>query len=91
MRSPSSVPDLSTTEALLRLLAAALLGGAIGFERELRDHEAGFRTHLIVSLGAWASGNRGRRKRRRLADLDEAQPATVTAPAPGPGSGSTAG
>ncbi len=48
----SSVPDLSTTEALLRLLAAALLGGAIGFERELRDHEAGFRTHLIVSLGA---------------------------------------
>jgi putative Mg2+ transporter-C (MgtC) family protein len=49
---PSSVPDLSTTEALLRLLAAALLGGAIGFERELRDHEAGFRTHLIVSLGA---------------------------------------
>jgi putative Mg2+ transporter-C (MgtC) family protein len=46
------VPDLSTTEALLRLLAAALLGGAIGFERELRDQEAGFRTHLIVSLGA---------------------------------------
>ena len=46
------MPELSTTEALLRLLAAALLGGAIGFERELRDHEAGFRTHLIVSLGA---------------------------------------
>jgi len=46
------VPDLSTTEALLRLLLAAGLGGAIGLERELRDHEAGFRTHLIVSLGA---------------------------------------
>jgi putative Mg2+ transporter-C (MgtC) family protein len=46
------LPDLSTTEALLRLLIAALLGGAIGLERELRDHEAGFRTHLIVSLGA---------------------------------------
>ncbi len=46
------MPDLSTTEALLRLLAAAALGGLIGFERELRDHEAGFRTHLIVSLGA---------------------------------------
>ena len=46
------MPDLSTTEALLRLLIAAALGGAIGFERELRDHEAGFRTHLIVSLGA---------------------------------------
>jgi putative Mg2+ transporter-C (MgtC) family protein len=46
------VPDLSTTEALLRLLIAAALGGAIGLERELRDHEAGFRTHLLVSLGA---------------------------------------
>jgi len=46
------LPDLSTTEALLRLLIAAGLGGAIGLERELRDHEAGFRTHLIVSLGA---------------------------------------
>jgi putative Mg2+ transporter-C (MgtC) family protein len=46
------VPDLSTTEALLRLVLAAALGGAIGLERELRDHEAGFRTHLLVSLGA---------------------------------------
>ena len=47
-----NVPDLSTTEALLRLLLAATLGGAIGLERELRDHEAGLRTHLLVSLGA---------------------------------------
>jgi putative Mg2+ transporter-C (MgtC) family protein len=46
------VPDLSTGEALLRLLIAAGLGGAIGLERELRDHEAGFRTHLLVGLGA---------------------------------------
>jgi putative Mg2+ transporter-C (MgtC) family protein len=46
------VPDLSTGEAILRLLVAAALGGAIGLERELRDHEAGFRTHLLVSLGA---------------------------------------
>jgi putative Mg2+ transporter-C (MgtC) family protein len=48
------LPDLSTAEALLRLLVAAGLGGAIGLERELRDHEAGFRTHLLVSLGACA-------------------------------------
>lgn len=46
------MPDLSTAEALLRLVIAAGLGGAIGLERELRDHEAGFRTHLIVALGA---------------------------------------
>jgi putative Mg2+ transporter-C (MgtC) family protein len=54
MLSPSPVPDLSTGEALLRLLLAAGLGGAIGLERELRDHEAGFRTHLLVSLGSCA-------------------------------------
>ena len=28
------------------------LGAAIGFERELRDREAGIRTHLLVSLGS---------------------------------------
>jgi putative Mg2+ transporter-C (MgtC) family protein len=46
------MPELSTVDALLRLLIAAALGGVIGFERELRDHEAGFRTHLLVALGA---------------------------------------
>ncbi len=46
------MPDLATWDALLRLVVAAGLGGAVGLERELRDHEAGFRTHLLVSLGA---------------------------------------
>lgn len=36
----------------VRLLAAGLLGGLIGLERELRDHDAGLRTHMLVSLGA---------------------------------------
>jgi putative Mg2+ transporter-C (MgtC) family protein len=46
------VPEISEWEILVRLLAAAALGGAIGIERELRDREAGFRTHLLVSVGA---------------------------------------
>jgi putative Mg2+ transporter-C (MgtC) family protein len=46
------VPELSWAEILLRLAVAAVLGGAIGAERELRDREAGFRTHLLVSVGA---------------------------------------
>ena len=29
-----------------------MLGAAVGFERELRDREAGIRTHLLVSLGS---------------------------------------
>jgi putative Mg2+ transporter-C (MgtC) family protein len=48
----SSIPSLSWEEALLRLVIAALLGGAVGIERELREREAGFRTHLLVSVGS---------------------------------------
>lgn len=35
-----------------RLLLAALLGAAIGVEREVHGRPAGFRTHLLVSVGA---------------------------------------
>jgi putative Mg2+ transporter-C (MgtC) family protein len=37
---------------LARLLAAALLGAAVGVEREINDQPAGLRTHLAVALGA---------------------------------------
>jgi putative Mg2+ transporter-C (MgtC) family protein len=47
-----SVPSLHWSEALLRLVLAAVLGGAIGIERELREREAGLRTHLLVSVGS---------------------------------------
>ncbi|HEV3407915.1 MAG TPA: MgtC/SapB family protein [Gaiellaceae bacterium] len=46
------MPELSTAEVVLRLVVAAVLGGAIGVERELREREAGLRTHLLVSVGA---------------------------------------
>lgn len=35
-----------------QLLLAAALGAAIGFEREIHDHPAGMRTHLLVSVGS---------------------------------------
>jgi putative Mg2+ transporter-C (MgtC) family protein len=41
-------------EFSLRLVAASLLGAAIGLERELHAHPAGMRTHLLVSLGSAA-------------------------------------
>jgi len=37
---------------LLRLSVAAALGGAIGLERELRERQAGLRTHLVVCVGS---------------------------------------
>jgi putative Mg2+ transporter-C (MgtC) family protein len=47
-----SVPSLGWDEALLRIVLAAVLGGAIGFERELREREAGLRTHMLVAIGS---------------------------------------
>ncbi len=35
-----------------RLLLASILGGLIGLEREVHGRPAGFRTHLLVSLGS---------------------------------------
>src|SRR5438034_4669173 len=48
----SSIPSLSWQEALGRLVLAAAFGGAVGLERELREREAGFRTHMLVSVGS---------------------------------------
>ena len=39
-------------EALLRLLLAAALGGAVGLEREFRHKPAGLRTNMLIALGA---------------------------------------
>ena len=48
----AAVPTLHWPHVLLRLFVAAALGGAIGTERELRERQAGLRTHLLVSVGS---------------------------------------
>ena len=37
---------------LLRLVVGCILGGLIGWERELNDRPAGFRTHILVTVGS---------------------------------------
>ena len=44
--------SLDTWDVAARLGAAALLGGALGFEREARGRDAGLRTHMLLSLGS---------------------------------------
>jgi putative Mg2+ transporter-C (MgtC) family protein len=45
--------DLATDVGFaIRLLVAATLGALIGLEREIHEHPAGMRTHLLVSLGS---------------------------------------
>ena len=39
-------------QLVIRLLAAAALGAAIGYEREFRGKGAGVRTHMLVAMGA---------------------------------------
>ena len=41
-----------TTEYIIRICVAALLGGIIGLDREYRAKDAGFRTHFLVALGS---------------------------------------
>nr|MDQ5818805.1 MgtC/SapB family protein [Actinomycetota bacterium] len=43
---------ISYGEVAIRLLITAVLCGVIGFERETRDQSAGFRTHILLGLGA---------------------------------------
>jgi putative Mg2+ transporter-C (MgtC) family protein len=45
-------PDLPLWEGIARLLLVVGLAGAVGLERELRDQEAGLRTHMLVGVGA---------------------------------------
>ena len=43
---------LNTVSVLLRLVLAMLFGGMIGLERGKKGRAAGFRTYMLVCLGA---------------------------------------
>lgn len=44
--------ELTIKEIIVRLILALIIGGLIGYERELKNRAAGFRTHILVCLGA---------------------------------------
>ncbi|WP_426139599.1 MgtC/SapB family protein [Pseudomonas sp. DWP3-1-2] len=49
----SDITDASQlTQVTVRLVIAALLGGVLGYERELKGKAAGVRTHMLVAMGA---------------------------------------
>jgi putative Mg2+ transporter-C (MgtC) family protein len=43
---------IPATEIIIRLVLAGIIGGIIGFEREIHGRAAGFRTQLIVCVAA---------------------------------------
>lgn len=49
----SEITDLSHfIRIIFRIMLAAILGGLLGYDRELKGRTAGLRTHMLVSLGA---------------------------------------
>jgi putative Mg2+ transporter-C (MgtC) family protein len=61
-----------------RLLAAALLGGLIGLEREHTGKAAGLRTHMLVALGSALFTLAPREAGMALADLSRVIQGIVT-------------
>lgn len=43
---------MTNWDILFRILTALLVGGIVGVQREWHNNAAGFRTHILVSLGA---------------------------------------
>src|SRR5882762_6952577 len=55
MHLPDSLGSIASTlpvAALIRLLLAAILGGIIGVERELKHRPAGLRTNMFICFGS---------------------------------------
>lgn len=48
----SSLASIGIPDEVVRLIVAALLGAAIGFERERGERAAGLRTHALVALAS---------------------------------------
>lgn len=48
----STLRDVNLLSVILRTVLALVCGGIIGIERERRKKQAGFRTHMLICLGA---------------------------------------
>ena len=44
--------DMTLLSVMIRMLCAMLCGGIIGIEREFKRRPAGFRTHILICMGA---------------------------------------
>lgn len=52
MRVPAILAVMTWEDIAIRLGAATAIGLAFGFDREMRGHEAGLRTHALVALSS---------------------------------------
>lgn len=68
---------LSLQEILIRILMAIIIGGMIGYERGHSNRPAGFRTHILVCLGAAIVSLTQDQLRINLLNLAEINPDTA--------------
>lgn len=47
-----SLRDLTAASIILRMVLPCICGGLVGIEREFKRRAAGFRTHILICLGA---------------------------------------
>jgi putative Mg2+ transporter-C (MgtC) family protein len=52
MLNSDPLAEIGAAELVARLALAAVLGMLLGFDRELRGHDAGLRTHALVALSS---------------------------------------
>lgn len=52
MLDGGAIDNFTWTELLIRLGLASALGLLLGFDREVRGHDAGIRTHALVALSS---------------------------------------
>lgn len=55
LKSLDVLRELTLLSVLLRLFFSALAGGLVGLEREYKRRPAGFRTHILICIGACMS------------------------------------
>jgi putative Mg2+ transporter-C (MgtC) family protein len=48
----TQLDGVNAVSTIVRLVLAVVIGGVIGIERGARSHPAGFRTHMLVCVGA---------------------------------------
>lgn len=52
METALDLQNLTYAETIIRLLISGVVGAAIGYERESSRRPAGFRTNMLVAVGA---------------------------------------
>lgn len=70
---------LRNEEIIIKLLLAVIVGGLTGYERERSNQFAGFRTHILVSIGSCITSIIGLELFNEFSDVSQMDPARLPA------------